>query len=73
MQPEGGEINYGLAQKNPEKFYKHVMSQNLTKKQARDTADGKTKVTTTLVRRKMSRILMLVLTKFVESFRGKYN
>ena len=71
VEPEGGELNYDLAHKNPEKFYKHVMSQNLTKKQAKDHAGG-TKVTTTQVKRKVGRILMLVLTKFVEAFRGKY-
>ena len=64
-------MTYDLAHKNPEKFYKHVMQQNLNKKTAKDSK-GKTVVSETIVKRKVGRILMLVLTKFVEAFRGKY-
>jgi hypothetical protein len=48
------------------------MSQDLKKHQARDDEHGRTKVTTTLVKRKVGRILMLVLSKFVDAFRGQY-
>lgn len=71
VEAEGGELNYDIAYKNPEKFYSQVMSQNLTKHTAKDTR-GKTEVSTTIVKRKVGRILMLVLTKFVEAFRGQY-
>jgi len=72
VEAQGGELNYDLATRNPEKFYKHVMSQDLKKHQARDDEHGRTKVSTTLVKRKVGRILMLVLSKFVDAFRGQY-
>jgi len=72
VEAQGGELNYDLAKKNPEKFYKHVMSQDLKKHEARDDETGKTRVSTTLVKRKVGRILMLVLSKFVDAFRGQY-
>lgn len=73
VEARGGELNYDLATKNPTKFYKHVMQQDLVKRGAKDDSNGKTKLSTTLVKRKVGRILMLVLSKFVDAFRGQYS
>lgn len=77
--PEGGELNYDLARKNPEHFYDVVVSQNITEHKARDSsprrADGshKVEVTTRLTHRRIGKILMLVQSELVEVLRKNYS
>lgn len=43
VEPHGGEINYKLADKNPEKFYEQVFNQDITKHKVKEEAKQKGK------------------------------
>ena len=66
IEPEGGELDYSQAQKDPIGFYDQVMSQNITQTKARDTSPShgkrsyKVELTNKSTHRKIGRILMLV-------------
>lgn len=65
----GEAIKYTMAKRNPEKFMSRIMSQKLKKAKVVDHSNGKTSVKVTKDRRRVGRVLMMVLQKFVEIFR----
>lgn len=79
IKPEGGELNYDLAYKDPLGFYDQVMTGNVIEHKAKDTgvkcADGihhEVMLTTRLTHRKIGKILLIVQNQLCEFFEGKW-
>lgn len=77
IEPDGNELDYRKAYKDPLGFYDQVMTQQVTQHTAKDvgvTSHGhKVELTTKRCQRKIGQVLMLVQTQFIEFFKGKWS
>jgi hypothetical protein len=76
IEPEGGELNYELAYRDPLGFYNQVMTQNVTQHKAKDYDSPKrngcyqVELTTKVTHRQIGKILLLVQNQLHEYLSG---
>lgn len=68
VEPHGGELNYRLVDRNPEKFYKQVFNQDITQTKVRESPERRhmVEISTKVTKRPYMKIMEKIRTKIAE-------
>jgi hypothetical protein len=74
IEPHGGELNYKLVDRNPEKFYHQVFNQDITQTKFRESPTKRdyVEISTKVTKRPYMKIMEKIRTKIAERLKEKF-
>lgn len=72
VEPHGGELNYALVDRNPEKFYKQVFNQDITQTKVKEDRNHLVEISTKITKRPYMKIMEKIRSKIADRLIEKF-